>query len=164
MYEITLASTAELNGIAALLQSNSPSRGGSLTGEFSRDVVARMLADGAPVVIAKRDAQVLGVLFSSAKDNPAAPPTIHAMLAAWPGKPDAYVYGPVCIAETERGRNLLPKLYSALQAHHVGREAVLFIRSDNAASMKAHLRLGMHRVANFTLDNADYLVLSDWAP
>lgn len=163
MYEITLASTNELAGIVALLQANSASQGGTLTGEFSHEVVARMVANGAPVVVAKCDGQVVGVLFSSAKNNPAAPPTVQAMLAAWPGKPDAYVYGPVCIAESERGRNLLSTLYSALQAHYVGREAVLFIRSDNAASLKAHHRLGMHRVANFTLENLDYIVLSDCA-
>ncbi|HTD04669.1 GNAT family N-acetyltransferase [Undibacterium sp.] len=163
MYEITLAA-ADLDGIAALLQSNSPSQGGTLTGEFSRDVVARMAASGAPVVVAHRDGQVVGVLFSSARDNPGSPPPVQAMLAAWPGRADAYVYGPVCIAESERGRGLLSQLYAALRAHYPGSEAVLFIRSDNAASLSAHQRLGMRKVADFTLDSIGYIVLSDCAP
>jgi len=161
MHDIALASAADLDGITALLQANSPSQGGTLTGEFPRDKVARMMAGGMPVVVARRDGLVVGVLFSGAKDDQAAPPPVRAMWAAWPGSADAYVYGPVCIAETERGQGLLPRLYAALQAHCPDREAVLFIRRDNAASLRAHQRLGMREVAAYTLDGVDYLVLSD---
>ncbi|MES2068861.1 MAG: GNAT family N-acetyltransferase [Pseudomonadota bacterium] len=164
MVEISTASPADLDGITALLHANSPSQGGALTGEFSRDKVAQMAGSGAPVVVAHRDGLVVGVLFSSAKDNPDSPPSVRAMLTAWPGQPSAYVYGPVCIAESERGRGLLPKLVAALQAHYPGREAVLFIRSDNLASLHAHQRLGMHKVADFMLDGLGYIVLSDFVP
>jgi L-amino acid N-acyltransferase YncA len=164
MYDITLASVADLDEVTALLHANSPSQGGTLTGEFSRDKVAHMATSGAPVVVARRDGRVVGVLFSSAKENADAPPSVRAMLAAWPGSPDAYVYGPVCIADGERGRGLLAQLYTALRAYYSGSEAVLFIRRDNAASLRAHQRLGMREVAGFALDNVDYSILSDCAP
>ena len=41
-----------------------------------------------------------------------------------------------------------------------GREGVLFIRRDNAASLKAHARMGMREVAGFTHGGAAFTVLS----
>jgi hypothetical protein len=159
-YDIALACPADLDGITSLLHANSPSQGGSLTGEFPREKVAVMAMGGSPVVVARRDDSVVGVLFSATRDGPA-PPSVQAMWAAWPGQPDAYVYGPACIAQSERGQGLLAQLYAALRLYCPDREAVLFIRNDNAASMRAHERLGMHVVAGFALDGADYAVLSD---
>ncbi|WP_250627464.1 GNAT family N-acetyltransferase [Pinirhizobacter soli] len=161
MYDIACATEVDIDGIAALLQENAPSRGGSLTGEFPRDKVAGMALGDSPVIVARRDGNVVGVLFSSSKGNASAPPSVRAMLAAWPGDADAYVYGPACIADSERGQGLLAKLYAGLQHHLPGREAVLFIRADNEASIRAHQRLGMRHVADFTLEGHPYQVLSD---
>lgn len=161
MYRINLATAADIEGIALLLQANSPSRGGSLTGEFPLDKVRQMALGSSPVVVASRYDRVVGVLFSAAKDMHPAPASIQAMLRAWPGTPDAYVYGPACIASTERGQGLLPRLYAQLQQHYPGREAILFIRRDNTASLRAHERLGMREVAGFTLEEDEYAVLSD---
>ncbi|HTV85059.1 MAG TPA: hypothetical protein VME63_06625 [Dyella sp.] len=160
MYEIALACARDVDGIAALLQANSADRGGSLTGEFPQDKVARMALNGAPVMVAHRHGRVVGVLFSAHKDAPA-PPSVQAMLAAWPGGPDAYVYGPACVADSERGQGVLGQLYAALREHRPGQEAVLFIRRDNAASLRAHERLGMREVAGFVFDDSGYAVLSD---
>ena len=161
MYNITLAIASDVDGISALLQNNSPSRGGALTGEFPRDKVAKMALSEAPVVVAHRDDQVVGVLFSSARNKSSQPASIQAMLAAWPGGPEAYVYGPACIAATERGRGILAKLYSAIQQYYPGHEAILYVRRDNTISLRAHERLGMREVAGFFLDGVDYAVLSD---
>ncbi|AVG18101.1 N-acetyltransferase [Chromobacterium vaccinii] len=161
MLQIRLASPDDLDGIAALLQANAPSRGGSLTGEFPSDKVAAMLRSGMPVVAALRDGRVVGALFSSAAAQPSPPPPVAAMLRAWPGGPDAYVYGPVCVAASERGQGLPARLYAALRDSLLGAEAILFIRRDNAASLRAHQRLGMREVAAFALDGVDYAVLSD---
>src|SRR5574337_1411408 len=75
----------------------------------------------------------------------------------------APLYGPACIAATERGRGLLSKLYNALKERHPGREAILFIRRDNGASLRAHKRLGMREVAGFVLDGEEFAVFSDRA-
>lgn len=163
MYDIGLVTEADIDGIAGLLQENAPSQGGSLTGEFPREKVAHMVSGDLPVVVARRDGRVVGVLFSASSHNPSAPPSVRAMLAAWPGDEDAYVYGPACIAGTERGRGLLAKLYAALRERLPNREAILFIRADNEGSIRAHRRLGMRQVADFTLDGSLYLVFSDRA-
>lgn|SRR5574337_315980 len=162
-YEIATAAPADIDGITALLQANSPSQGGSLHGEFPRDKVARMALGEAPVMVARHDGKVVGVLFSSAKEKPSKSPAVRAMLAAWPGGPGAYLYGPACIAATERGRGLLSKLYNALKERHPAREAILFIRRDNGASLRAHKRLGMREVAGFVLDGEEFAVFSDRA-
>src|SRR5450830_1639279 len=161
-YLITLAQAADIDPITALLHANSPSQGGSLTGEFSREKVMQMAEGGAPIIVARRvaDGPVVGVLFSAAKDRAQAP-AVLAMLEAYTGGPGAYVYGPVCIADSERGQGLLALLYSAMRERHGGAEAVLFIRRDNTASLRAHARLGMREVAAFLFDGAQFAVYSD---
>lgn len=161
--DISLARAGDLDGVAALLAANSPSRGGTLAVDFTPERVAQMLARGAPVVVARRAGRVVGVLFSCAREDAVAP-VMLAMLAAWPGREDAYVYGPVCIADGERGRGLLARMYGVLRLHYGDREAVLFVRRDNQPSLHAHQRLGMAEVAGFTLEGVDYVVYSDAAP
>jgi hypothetical protein len=158
-YDISLANADDLDGVAALLQANAPSRGGALTGEFPREKVQAMLFNGMPVAVARKAGRVVGVLFSSARDNPA--PPVRAMFAAWPGDEHAYAYGPACVADTERGQGLIAKLYAVLQAHCPGREAVLFIQQDNVASIRAHERLGMRAVAEYVFEGQRYFVFSD---
>ena len=161
-YLVNMAQATDIDAITALLQANSPSQGGSLTGEFSRDKVAAMADGESPVIVARRvvDGPVVGVLFSAATATVQAP-VVLATLAAYAGSENAYVYGPVCIAESERGQGLLALLYSAMRAQHGGAEAVLFIRRDNIGSLRAHERLGMREVAAFAFDGAQFAVYSD---
>ncbi|MGX9782120.1 N-acetyltransferase family protein [Janthinobacterium lividum] len=161
-YLVSTAQAADIDSITALLQANSPSQGGSLTGEFSRDKVASMADGASPVIVARRaaDGSVVGVLFSAAPAAAQAP-VVLAMLAAYAGSGNAYVYGPVCIADSERGQGLLALLYSAMREQHAGKEAVLFIRRDNPGSLRAHERLGMYEVAAFDFDGAQFAVYSD---
>jgi predicted GNAT superfamily acetyltransferase len=76
------------------------------------------------------------------------------------GAPDAYVYGPVCVAESERGQGLAQAMFAALRARLPGREGILFIRRDNPASLRAHAKMGMTEVAEFVHDGAVHAVLS----
>ena len=41
-----------------------------------------------------------------------------------------------------------------------GREGILFIRTDNIASLRAHQKMGMCEVAAFEHDGVKFLVLS----
>ncbi|CAA9199663.1 hypothetical protein FLA105534_02700 [Flavobacterium bizetiae] len=36
------------------------------------------------------------------------------------------------------------------------REGILFIKSDNIASLKTHEKMGMHKVSSFHFNNADF--------
>ena len=162
-FEVRAMTEADFDGIAALLYANAPEQGGTLTGYYTRDRVAWILGTALYATVAvdrESDGAIVGILFAMAKDVSSAPPVIRAMIEAWPGRADAYVYGPVCIAESARGQGLLPRLYAKLGARLAGREAILFIRRDNEASIRAHLRLGMIEVAGFVLDGTQYAVLS----
>lgn len=161
-YRVSLAQAADIDAITTLLQANSSSQGGSLTGEFSRDKVAAMADGASPVIVARRaaDGPVVGVLFSAVPATAQAP-VVLAMLDAYGGSVNAYVYGPVCIAASERGQGLLALLSSAMREQHGGAEAVLFIRRDNIGSLRAHERLGMREAAGFVCDGAGFAVYSD---
>jgi hypothetical protein len=82
------------------------------------------------------------------------------MLKAWPGSADAYLYGPVCVDQAARGLGVLEAMYAHTVALLPGREAVLFINANNSRSLRAHGRLGMVQVANFTLGEQAFIVLS----
>jgi hypothetical protein len=64
------------------------------------------------------------------------------MFRAYPGLHDAYVYGPICVMESERGHGLATALFAELRERLPGRECVAFVRRDNAASPRAHLKMG----------------------
>jgi predicted GNAT superfamily acetyltransferase len=113
-----------------------------------------------PVIVARREGRVVGYLVSSSLAANADVPVVQAMLAAYRGTPNAYVYGPVCVDAAERGRGLAAAMFAALQARLPGREGVLFIRRDNTASLRAHARMGMHEVTTFTHGGAEFAVLS----
>ena len=161
MIKTRLATPLDADSISALLTANSGDRGGMLLGQWPREAIETRIANGRPIVVATDDeGRLLGALLTSEKGYGEAPP-VQAMLKAWPGSPDAYVYGPVCVSRDARGLGVLEALYAKLQATFPGREAILFIREDNPRSLKAHLRLGMRGVARYDFGGKVFIVLSD---
>jgi hypothetical protein len=142
-----------------LLTANAPDRGGALYGDWPIGVVTKWIEGGTPVVVAIDGPKLLGVLFTSEKAQASTPPVV-AMLKAWPGSADAYLYGPVCVDQAARGLGVLEAMYAHAVALLPGREAVLFINANNSRSLRAHGRLGMVQVANFTLGEQAFIVLS----
>jgi hypothetical protein len=112
------------------------------------------------VIAAKRNGQVVGYLVFGSLAAQSKVPIVQAMLKAYPGTPDAYNYGPVCVAESERGRGLAGEMFAALRALFPEREAVAFIRGDNAPSLSAHTKMGMQQVAEFTHDGIEFVVMA----
>lgn len=151
------ATIHEVEPISALLRANAVDHGGTLYGDWSVGVVRDCITAGQLIIVAIDGAQLLGVLFTSETARASAPPVL-AMLAAWPGSVDAYVYGPVCIDQAARGRGVLEALYADLTTRRPGREAILFIKANNLRSLHAHARLGMVQVAEFTLDGEVFAV------
>jgi L-amino acid N-acyltransferase YncA len=163
MITVRIASPEDAKQISALLSANSGSQGGMLMGEWPIDVIESRICKGQSIIVAiDDDRRLLGVLLTQDKGFGAAP-SVQAMLAAWHGDQNAYVYGPVCIAREARGHGVLERLYAGLRALRPNREAVLFIREDNRRSLQAHRRLGMREVARFELDGGNFIVLSDKA-
>ena len=154
------ANLDDVERISALLTANAADRGGSLYGDWSVAVVEDRIAAGDLIIVAMDQTHLLGVLFTSEKARASAPPVL-AMLAAWPGTVDAYVYGPVCIDQAVRGKGVLEALHADLVTRRPGREAILFIKANNPRSLHAHARLGMEQVASFALHGEVFAVLSD---
>jgi L-amino acid N-acyltransferase YncA len=102
----------------------------------------------------------VGYLVSSPITAHTDVPVVQTMLSVYRGAPDAYVYGPICVEEAERGRGLAAAMFAELRAQLPDREGILFIRRDNPASLRAHARMGIREVAAFTHGGASFAVLS----
>ena len=157
--EIVRAAAGDVDGILDLQARNQPSRGGTLSASLPRERITAMMAD-LPAIVARRDGRVVGYLLSCSRNTNADVPVLRAMLDAYPGAPDAYVYGPICVDEAERGKGLAAAMFRELRRRLPGREGVLFIGRDNAASLSAHARMGMREVAGFTHGGAAFAVLA----
>jgi hypothetical protein len=157
-YAIAAATLGDVDDIARLIELNSVNRGGNLSPEFGRAEIENLLRN-ATVVVARIGLRLAGVMFAAGKDQPFTP-SVAAMLRAWPGDAEAYVYGPVCIDAQDRGTGLLQLLFDRLKALYPGREPILFIEKTNEASLRAHLRLGMRVVAQFSHHDREFLVLN----
>lgn len=153
------ATETDLDGILALQAANQVARGGALSAELPRDRIAAMMGD-MPLVVARGEQGVLGFLMTTTRAMNADFPIIRAMFAAYPGSADAYVYGPICVAASERGKGLAQALFQELRRLQPGREGILFIRRDNDASIRAHLRMGMREVAGFEMNGVEFSVMS----
>ena len=143
----------------ALQTANQPERGGMLSASLPRSRIAEMMR-AMPLIVARRSGRVVGFLMTSTRDMNADVPIIRAMLAAYPGATDAYVYGPVCVSAEERGKGVAQAMFAELQRLLPGREGILFIRRDNPASLRAHEKMGMHEVADFVFNGNDYVALA----
>lgn len=157
--EISRATEIDLDGIMALQAANQPELGGSLSASLPRSRVADMMRS-MPLIVARGAGGVTGFLMTSTREMNADVPVISAMLAAYPGSADAYVYGPICVSAEARGKGLAHDMFAELQRLLPGREGILFIRRDNQGSRRAHAKMGMHEVADFAFNGDDYVVLS----
>lgn len=157
--DIRRATEIDLDGILALQAANQPERGGALSASLPRARIAQMMR-AMPLIVARCSGRITGFLMTSTREMNADVPIIRAMLAAYPGATDAYVYGPICVSAEERGKGVAQAMFAELQRLLPGREGVLFVRRDNPASLRAHARMGMHEVAGFVFNGDDYVVLS----
>src|SRR5690606_4419184 len=99
-------------------------------------------------------------VLATERDRAAAAPVVAAMLSAYGGARDAYVYGPVCVDAAWRGKGVLAAMVGDLGRLLPGREGILFVKEGNVASLQAHRRLGMREVTSFVYRSASFTVLS----
>jgi L-amino acid N-acyltransferase YncA len=158
-FSIWRATAADVPGILDLQARNLPERGGLLSVVFPQAWFEAAIA-AMPVIVAKRGGQVLGYLVSAPFSALAQVPIVQAMLRAYPGSAGGYLYGPICVAETERGQGIARAMFTMLRQQLPGREGIAFIRRDNAASLRAHRRMGMREVAEFDHNGAAHVVIA----
>ena len=147
--EIALATRDDIVGILDLQEQNLLGRGGLLSVRLPGAFIEAAL-DDLPQIVARRDGKIVGYLLAGSRGVHAQTPIIQAM----------YVYGPICVAESERGHGLATALFAELRERLPGRECVAFVRRDNAVSLQAHLKMGMKDVASFEHDGVAHAVLA----
>ena len=102
----------------------------------------------------------LAMSYRNLGQNKAAQERLLQVLRAYPGSSASYNYGPICVAESHRGRGLAVAMFEALKAQLPGREGFTFIRRDNTASLRVHTKMGMNEVAEFTHAGVTYVVVA----
>jgi len=159
MPEIAVATRDDIVGMLDLQEQNLLDRGGLLSVRLPGTFIENAM-DNLPQIVARRDGKIVGYLLAGSRAAHALTPIIRTMFRAYPGSPDAYLYGPICVAESERGHGLATALFVELRKRLPGRECVAFIRRDNAASLRAHLKMGMKDVASFVYDGVAHAILT----
>lgn len=156
---VVRATETDLDGILELQAMNQTARGGSLSASLPADRVLAMMRE-MPLIVTRRSTRITGFLMTTTREMNADLPIVQAMLSAYNGSPNAYIYGPICVSEDERGQGLAQKMFAELCRLEPGREGILFIRDDNEPSIRAHLKMGMKEVAAFPFNGFRYSVFS----
>jgi GNAT superfamily N-acetyltransferase len=155
---ISRAEAGDVDGILALAERNAPDRGGELSVRSTReDIVASISASLA--VVAHQNGEVIGFVLTHEKRGPN-PPIIEAMLRAYAGSHNAYVYGPVCVDESARGLGIAALMFAELRKLLPGREGILFIKASNEPSLRSHRKMGMQEVGEFTFQGTRLIIFA----
>jgi RimJ/RimL family protein N-acetyltransferase len=158
-YDLSLATPDDVSGIIALQEPNLPANGGTLSVRQPADWFTKAILEKS-VVVARRNGKVVGYVLGTSLAAKAHIPIIQAMLSVYPAPSECYLYGPVCIAESERGKGVALALFEVLQKHMAGRPAMAFVRTDNAPSRRAHKKMGMRELGIFQSEDVPYVALA----
>ena len=159
--DIKIATIQDLDGIIELQKANQTSQGGTLSGQLTADQIQEMMID-MPQIIAVADNEIVGFLLTTSQtvNNKRKVPIVDAMSASYSGSDDSYIYGPICVSQNQRGKGLAQLMFQELLRLEPNREGILFIKSDNEASLKAHEKMGMNKVSRFTFNDANFDVFA----
>jgi ribosomal protein S18 acetylase RimI-like enzyme len=158
---IRVATLIDLKEILELQSENQTSQGGMLSGELTLRQIQEMMHD-MPQIVAIVDNQIVGFLLttSQAVHKKRNVPIVDTMFTSYAGNIESYIYGPVCVSKTHRGKGLAQLMFKKLLLQEPNREGILFIRNDNQASLRAHEKMGIHKVSTFNFNNSEFSVLA----
>ena len=158
-YDIALATPEDIPGMLALQEANLPDKGGSLSVRLTEDWFRDTILEKS-IVVARCNSKVVGYVMGTSLAANAHIAIIQAMLRAYPASPDCYLYGPICVAKSERGKGLARALFEQLRSLIPGRPAMLFVRADNPSSLQAHRKMGMRELGTFDNEGVRYMALT----
>ena len=158
-YSILLAGPDHIPDILALQEPNLPDNGGTLSVRLTSNWFQDAILEKS-VIVGRRETKLVGYVVGSSLAAYTDVPIVQAMLRAFPPAPRTYLYGPICVAETERGKGIANAMFGGLRTRFSGRPAMLFIRADNAPSLQAHRKMGMRELGTFTNDGVVYAALT----
>lgn len=158
--KIKVATIADIAGMVKLQSENQLSQGGTLSGELNQSQIVEMMKD-MPQIVAYLNSEIIGFILttSQAVHSNRNVPIVNAMFASYSGiNTDSYIYGPVCVNGTQRGKGVAQQMFKELLYQEPNREGILFIKSDNESSLRAHEKMGIKKVGNFNFNNAEFAV------
>jgi L-amino acid N-acyltransferase YncA len=155
-YDIARATPDDIPDILALQEPNLPDNGGNLSVRHDAGWFRRTMLE-MPLVVARRDGKLVGYVVATSLAATAHVAIVQAMLRQFPAPADCYSYGPVCVAESERGEGLAGAMFDKLRSELPDRPAITFILADNFPSIKAHKKMGMQELGTFTNDGISYI-------
>ena len=158
-YEIVFGAPDDIPGILTIQEANLPHNGGSLSVRLSADWFQGAILEQS-LIVCRREGGVVGYLLGASLAAWGNVPIIQAMLCAFPPHPDFYLYGPICVAEIERGKGVAGAMFEELKARRRGRAAMLFVRADNPPSLRAHQKMGMRELGTFVNDGMPYVAFT----
>jgi L-amino acid N-acyltransferase YncA len=158
-YDIGLATPDDIPGIITLQDPNVIDRGGGLSVRQTADWFKRTMLE-MPIIVARRDGKVVGYVLATSMAAKANVAIVQAMLRSFPPPPRCYLYGPVCVADSERGNGLAGAMFEELKARLPGRPAMTFIRADNTPSLKAHRKMGMRELGPFMSEGVPHVAFA----
>lgn len=149
----------DISAVALLLQANSESQQGGLHGEYPLNKVEAMYQNSTNAIVALYQENIIAVVFSFPVTSFSIPPIAQAIHQRFPEiTQDNWLYGPVCIDKSHRGKSLLKDLYQKICSLHGG-QPIAFINCKNIRSLKAHQKLGMEVVKNFEFDGTSWWIV-----
>ncbi len=158
-YETGLATTHDIPAIVAMQEVNLHEIGGGLSVRQTADWFRRTMSE-MPIVVARRDDLVVGYALATSIAAKSHVSIVQTMLLAFPATPNCYLYGPVCVAEKERGNGLAGMMYEEMRKRLPGRMAMSFVRSDNVSSIRANRKMGKIELGEFIHDGECYIVFA----
>lgn len=144
---------------------------GFLSIEFTRKHLEEM-ADNVGIVVASDEGRLAGFLCASTREFNRPFPLLAALLEQFDqidygglslASHRLFIYGPVCIARSSRGRGLLRGLYMTLKKEVTSRYdvGVAFVADRNPHSLRAHIDgLGMDQVGEYIFSEKRYHILA----
>ena len=158
-YDISLAGPDDIPDILALQELNLPDKGGTLSVRLTSDWFQDAVREKS-VIVGRRETKLVGYVVGSSLAAYTNVPIVQTMLRAFPPTPRCYLYGPICVAQTERGKGIANAMFEELRTRFSGRPAMLFIRADNVPSLQAHRKMGMRELGTFTNNDIAYVALT----
>ena len=156
-YETGLATNDDIPAIVAMQDVNLHENGGGLSVRQSADWFRRTMSE-MPIVVVRREGVVVGYALATSVAAKSHVSIVQTMLRAFPAPANCYLYGPVCVRESERGNGLAAMMYQEMRKHLPNRTAMSFVRSDNTPSIRANRKMGKTELGQFIHDGEAYIV------
>src|SRR5215213_5119699 len=137
-YQIAVATRDDIASILALQEENLPENGRLLSVRLPFQWFEAALEE-MPIILVLKNRQMVGYLIASALSSQAHLPIIQSMMRAYSALPDAYLYGPICVAASERGRGL-PTQFVCYAAKTTRQSAVLYLYPTRQSCIAASAR------------------------